>query len=118
MAHPMQRYGESSVLFCRYCERAFVRSSERGPAPKYCSQACRQRAYEKRHPSMTHEQWLAADPTSNIFDILETAGISKERLAGVLEPRVENWGSLVHAFEILTALSVLLEQWPDTEETG
>ena len=33
---------------CERCGGAVVRRSTRGPAPRYCSAACRQRAYEKR----------------------------------------------------------------------
>lgn len=33
---------------CDFCSRSFVPSNKRGPAPRFCSQSCRQRAYEAR----------------------------------------------------------------------
>lgn len=48
-----------TVLACAYCGDRFQRPSTRGPAPKYCSHACRQRAYEARNPRLTRAEWEA-----------------------------------------------------------
>lgn len=37
-----------STLRCDQCGRLFPRVSVKGPTPTYCSNTCRQRAYEKR----------------------------------------------------------------------
>ena len=39
---------------CGWCGRAFAPSGGRGPAPKYCSRAHRQRAYEARRRGQTN----------------------------------------------------------------
>jgi hypothetical protein len=35
-------------MFCEWCDAEFRRPSPIGPAPKYCKQSHRQRAYEER----------------------------------------------------------------------
>lgn len=37
------------TLECAWCSREFRVPPRRGPAPLYCSQACRQGAYRDRH---------------------------------------------------------------------
>jgi len=59
MAHPMQHYGPKNRMTCEQCGEYFERVTAKGPIPKYCSQACRQRAYEDRNPRMTREEWRA-----------------------------------------------------------
>lgn len=38
---------------------------------------------------------------------LAALGIDEKRLAKVLAPKADNWGGLVHAFEVLTVLGVV-----------
>lgn len=41
---------------CARCGRSFTPNGTRGPLPLYCSQSCRQRAYERRWGKSTAEQ--------------------------------------------------------------
>lgn len=38
----------SRVATCEWCEADFIRPSRKGPAPRFCSQSHRQRAFELR----------------------------------------------------------------------
>lgn len=48
----------------------------------------------------------------DIYQQLEDLGIDKERLTKAMDSK-DNWGALVHAFEYVTTLSVVLDAWPD-----
>ena len=50
---------------------------------------------------------------ADVYEILAAHGIDKDRLGGVLAPKAENWGGLVHAFEVLTVLGAVHSAWPD-----
>jgi hypothetical protein len=43
------------VLFCEWCRAEFTRPHEKGPAPKYCCRAHRQRAHEHRYRILQRE---------------------------------------------------------------
>jgi len=47
--------------------------------------------------------------------ILEEAGVSKDRLRTALDSN-NNWGGMVHTFEYLATCSAVLATWPDEEE--
>jgi hypothetical protein len=49
-----------------------------------------------------------------VYEKLAEAGINKARLKTALDSN-ENWGHMVHAFEFLTVLGVVLTEWPDDE---
>ena len=51
---------------------------------------------------------------SEIISKLEKTGINFERLDKVLESN-DNWGSLVHAFEVLTVLGVVHDAMKEQE---
>ena len=40
---------------CANCGREFAPPHQKGPVPLYCSQSCRQRAFEKRHGDFNAE---------------------------------------------------------------
>lgn len=48
----------------------------------------------------------------DIYARLEELGIDRARFARAMEAR-EDWGGMVHAFEWLTVLGVVLSHWPD-----
>lgn len=50
------------MTVCARCGERFERSSTRGPEPKYCSQVCRQRAYETRQTDalVVHNELLCS----------------------------------------------------------
>ena len=52
---------------------------------------------------------------NEIHEALIVAGIDRNRLDGVLASH-DAWGSLVHAFEVLTVLGIVLETWKRAEE--
>jgi hypothetical protein len=64
-------------------------------------------------------RWVVEKEIDNdaesVYALLEDMGVYRDRLAAVLEPGVEHWGSLIHAFEVVTALSVVLHAWPSEE---
>ena len=49
-----------------------------------------------------------------VYDKLKEAGIDKARLQSALDSN-ENWGHMVHAFEYLTVLGVVLTDWPEDD---
>lgn len=52
-------------MICECCAKEFNRPNSRGPAPKYCSAACRQAAHRDRESS---EQ--LADLVANYYDLV------------------------------------------------
>lgn len=50
--------------------------------------------------------------TPSVFQQITAFGIDRKRLADAMDSK-DAWGKLVHAFEYVTALSVLLDNWPD-----
>ena len=49
--------------------------------------------------------------TEQVYEALIDAGIDWKRLKKVMDGG-ENWGELVHAFEILTTLGTVIQKWP------
>lgn len=47
---------------------------------------------------------------TDLYARLEELGIDRERLKTVIDN--ENWGALVHAFEVLTVLGTIVDKWP------
>jgi len=83
MAHPMQHYGPKNRMTCEQCGEHFERVTAKGPIPKYCSQACRQRAYEDRNPRMTREEWIATidhEAVARVVDVNNTSLLVAEAI--------------------------------------
>lgn len=53
---------------------------------------------------------------TDLYDTLEEMGIDQKRLAVVMEPKAEQWGQLVHAFEVVATLSAVLKHWPEKDK--
>jgi hypothetical protein len=51
-------------------------------------------------------------PDAKVYDRLAELGIDRDRLARALDSK-EDWGNMVHAFEYLTVLGVVLTNWPN-----
>lgn len=47
---------------------------------------------------------------TDLYTRLEELGIDRDRLKTVIDH--ENWGALVHAFEVLTVLGTVVDKWP------
>lgn len=53
---------------------------------------------------------------SCVYHQLEGFGIDEDRLREVMDGH-DNYGALVHAFETVTVLSVVLACWPEDESS-
>lgn len=76
----------SKDLVCEWCHETFVPSSKRGPVPKYCSPAHRQRAFEarKRHAQGAAEQ-SATSPLAAAFADLEKSAMASNAFTQISE---------------------------------
>jgi hypothetical protein len=70
---------------CRRC-RANIKVKAKGPLPLYCSQACKQRAYERRKYSGLKVALAQDLATVKVRDAIRAEVVSVLRQAGLIEP--------------------------------
>lgn len=72
-----QETSQGEMMNCLWCEKE-IHISERGRPRKYCSHACRQRAYESRKYRMD-EVWIAMRQYDNCYLCAEALDWSDEK---------------------------------------
>jgi hypothetical protein len=88
---PRRRPGQR--LVCGWCSREFVPGA-RGPTPKWCSQACRQRAWEQRRAARSG--LAAVDVVQQVVEVEKV--VTKEvvqEVAVPLRPSRRDWPALL-----------------------
>lgn len=90
-SRPRRRTGQ--LLVCGWCSREFTPAS-RGRAPKWCSQACRQRAWEQRRAA---DVGLAAvQVVQQVVEVEKPVEVKVvERVAVPLRPTRHDWADLL-----------------------
>ena len=88
---PRRRAGQT--LACGWCSRAFA-PADRGRTPKWCSQTCRQRAWEQRRAARSGLS--AVEIVQQVVEVekVVTKKVVQE-VAGPLRPSRRDWPALL-----------------------
>ena len=100
----------SDLLVCQWCGAEFERPHRRGPAPKFCSGAHRQRAYERRRLDEA-ESVVGTLPSTSVASFVKGLGRLSEQLSQVaVSPALSEQFESVAKIAGSSALSGLSEQ--------
>jgi hypothetical protein len=95
------------MLTCNYCDKAFEKVTKRGPAPKFCSDACKQGSYRDRKAGVAPKAPTPAPPSPD-----PGKGLTLRDVVNVAELNlsVKQCDVILHAFTKARARAVKRER--------